>query len=116
MEHDLEDLPPPGLDGTYRGSCALCLRGTDTAIGLAGEAEWIVAFFNVQMDIPDDQALIMLSSATNCDEGMVPPGVFSIVVRICRDCGREKKLQVGPFPGAVPHYSQGFGVDDGQHR
>lgn len=113
----IEQLPPPGLDGTYRGSCVVCLKGTDTAVGIEGIAEFVAATLNI-MGLADDEAANTLSEATGCDPGMVPPGRFTVIIRLCRDCAGkgDRKFQVGPFPGNVPHYTQGFDVEDGQHR
>jgi hypothetical protein len=37
------NLPAPGLQGTYEGSCVICLQGCDTGLQFTGEAEWLVA-------------------------------------------------------------------------
>jgi hypothetical protein len=111
---NLEELPEPGLDGTYRDSCVACLRGTDTAVAFEGEAEWAAVGIS-RLGLTLDEAALVISQATGCDEGMCPPGQFQIVVRVCRSCA-EGKLEIGRFPGAVPCYRQGFVAGEGQHR
>ena len=78
-------IPPPGLDGTYRGSCAVCRRGTDTGLVFQGVAEWALAGLQV-LGIPEDEAAIMLEQATGCDPGKVPTGEVTLPVRVCRQC------------------------------
>ena len=41
-----EHPPAPGLDGTHRDSCVVCLQGTDTGLSFTGPAEWAIAGLN----------------------------------------------------------------------
>jgi hypothetical protein len=110
------NLPPPGLDGTYRDTCVVCMKGTDTCVSLSGEAEWVVAALHV-MGMPMDDAAVLISHVTGCDPGMAPPGQIMRVFRVCRSCAAEGKMEVGPVTSKqIKHYGQGFNVDDGQHR
>jgi hypothetical protein len=63
------NLPEPGLKGNYEGSCVTCLQGTDTVVGLKGEAEWMIAFLVAKLQIPTEEAIIMFSLAHGCDPG-----------------------------------------------
>ncbi len=92
-----KELPPPNLQGDYRGSCVVCLRGTDTALSFTGEAEWLVAGLQ-GLGIPDDQALVMTEeffAEKGADPGMVLDGDHTMPVRVCAECVAEAKP---PFP------------------
>ena len=103
------DLPPPNLQGDYRGSCAVCLRRTDTALAFTGEAEWLVAGLRV-LGVPDDQATRMVlkffEEEKGADPGMVLGGEHTMAVRVCAECVAKAK-QGFPAPG-VPE----LGVPD----
>jgi hypothetical protein len=116
MTEDIE-FPPPGLDGTYRGTCTVCLRGTDTGIAFFGEAEWVAAGMKV-LGIPLEQAAVMISDVTGCGRGKVPAGRFQIVVRVCRDCVRASGtlLRVGLIPDRIPCYPQDWDYNDGESQ
>ena len=106
------NMPPPGLDGTYRDSCSVCMRGTDTALALTGEAEWVIAGLTM-FGLSADVAGVMVSDVTGCDVGMVPAGEVTVFVKLCRDCARASKAggaDVGPITGDVPHYGQPKGT------
>jgi len=69
------------------GSCIVCGQGTDTAVGVRGEAEWHIAFLT-QIGIPYGQ-----SAAMHAEEmGFVSPqsvaadGTYATHVRVCADC------------------------------
>jgi hypothetical protein len=98
-------VPPPGLDGTWRDSCVVCLRGTDTGLAFTGEAEWVLAGLEV-LGIPKNQAANMLEQVTGCDPGMVPAGDYTLGVRLCVKCAAASSagFTVGLFPGEVPEY------------
>jgi len=49
----------PGLDGSYRETCIVCLRGTDTGLAFEGEAEWLLAGLE-QLGVPEDEAYATL--------------------------------------------------------
>jgi hypothetical protein len=67
------------------GSCIVCGQGTDTAVGVRGEAEWHVAFM-MQLGIPYDQANATHSFATGAAPGHVLDGIHTSHVRVCADC------------------------------
>lgn len=90
-----------GLDGTYRDSCVVCMRGTDTGLAFIGEAEWAVAGLTL-LGVPENLALSILSAATGCDPGMVPEGEITIEVRVCKGHADAVGLPVGLVAGGVP--------------
>lgn len=109
-------LPKPGIDGTYRETCVICLTGTDTGLALSGEAEWVAAALNV-MGMPMNEAAVLLSNETGCDPGCVPLGNITLTFRVCRACATKAGLKVSLVSGeTLLAYSQGYGVDDGHHR
>lgn len=76
----------PGLDGTYSGTCIACLRPTDTALGVRGEAEWHAAFL-VVMGVPEDEArLTVQRHAPSSDR-------YDAAYQVCGRCARNS-----PFP------------------
>jgi hypothetical protein len=95
----------PGLKGNYEGSCVSCLRGTDTAVGLHGEAEWMIAFLVAKLHVPMDEAVTMFSVATGCDPGKAPRGEFAVRVTLCKECADKAGLEVGlQADEAIPGY------------
>lgn len=94
-------LPAPGARGDYRGSCAVCLQGTDTGLAFVGEAEWGAAGLQV-LGIPSDQAAGMVSQATGSQPGMVPEGEVTIAVTVCSGCAGKAGLPVGLIATGVP--------------
>lgn len=99
-------MPAPGLDGTYRGSCVVCLRGTDTGLAFVGEGEWAIAGL-MRLGIPRGEASIMVSAATGCDPGKVPIEEVMLPVRVCRQCAAASGtgVTVGVLSsGEVPSY------------
>ena len=78
----------PGLQGTYEGSCVVCLKGTDTAVLLVGRAEWVVTVY-MHLGIPENEAAGAVSTATGCSPGMVPAGEINVRTRLCRQCARS---------------------------
>ena len=89
------NLLEAGLKGNYEGSCVSCLRGTDTAVGLTGEAEWMIAFFVAKLQLPIEEAVTMFSLATGCDPGKAPSGEFAVRITLCKECAEKAGLQVG---------------------
>lgn len=81
-------LPRPGLQGDYRGTCTLCLRATDTAIGFEGEAEYLIAGL-IWLGVENEVAYRMVSEEFGCDPGMVPTGRHCLYVRLCAKCAAE---------------------------
>jgi hypothetical protein len=88
-------LPAPGLGGDYEGSCVNCMKGTDTALGFEGEAEWLMAGL-AALGVPKDQALVMVSQHFKVPPGLVPDGTFRMVVKVCPAC-----VEQSPFPTPV---------------
>jgi hypothetical protein len=96
------EFPSAGLQGDYRDSSVICLRGTDTAIGVDGEAEWHIALL-MELGIDETEAEKMLASATHCEPGMVPSGRFRGPIRVCADCAARSSI-----PRLVPAlYAEG---------
>ena len=91
-----------GLQGDYRDSCSVCLRGTDTALAFAGSPDWVVAGMIV-LGIPSDEATAMLSGTP----GEVP-NVASMkrAIRVCEECAARAGMSVGPLMagGSLPTY------------
>jgi hypothetical protein len=89
-----QDIPPPGLRGTYEDSCVVCLRGTDTGLVFAGEAEWAAAGL-VDIGVPEDQAIATVSHGTGSEPGTVPDGDITVMFRLCQVCASKARLPVG---------------------
>jgi hypothetical protein len=100
-------LPQPGLTGDYGESCTVCLRGTDTGLTLSGEPEWVIAAL-VNLGLPQEQGLALLSSATGCEPGLVPDGGTAISLRLCGRCAQRAPIDVavGPVHAPLPAYGQ----------
>jgi hypothetical protein len=96
---------PPGLDGSYTGSCVVCLQGCDTALAFRGEAEWVIAGLRV-LGLPSDEAEQTLAHITGCAPGMVPNGELTIPVRVCESCAQASGagMRVGLAHAEVPVY------------
>lgn len=106
-------LPAPGLDGTYTGSCVVCLNGCDTALAFVGEAEWSVAGLTV-LGIPSDQAQTMVIEQLATVYGItepdtVPDGDVTVAVSVCESC-RDRSGAGFPLgltsTGDIPAISQ----------
>jgi hypothetical protein len=101
-------LPSPGLSGDYRGSCVICMRGTETAIGIRGAAEAGIAFLCV-LGLNAETANATFEAATGCDRGMVPTGINTWTFKLCEECVKkappESGARVGdPRLGEMPVY------------
>jgi hypothetical protein len=98
---------PPGLDGTYTGSCVVCLQGCDTALAFRGEAAWVIAGLRV-LGLPADEAEETLTEITGNAPGMEPDGELTIPVRVCESCVQATKtgMRVGPLHEPVPVYQR----------
>lgn len=98
-------IRPPGLGGDYADSCVACLRGTDTGLAFAGEAEWSLAGMRV-LGIPDDIAHVMLEQNTGCEPGKVPDGDITVALRVCKSCVESTGtgMEVGLVATGVPTY------------
>jgi hypothetical protein len=102
-------VPTPGLRGTYEDSCVVCLRGTDTGLALVGVAEFVVAG-HVRLGVPENEAVAMISAATDCKPGVVPVGEFTVLVRVCQECADRTGATVGLIAsGRVPYYCRNGG-------
>lgn len=94
------EIPPPNLQGDYRDSCAVCLRGTDTGLAFTGEAEWLIAGLGA-LGIPDDQASAMgqeFFEEKGADPGMVLSGEHTMAVQVCAECVAKVEPSF-PAPG-----------------
>lgn len=87
--------PTPGLQGDYTDSCVVCFTPTDTGLGFAGEAEWIIAGM-VRLGIDQDQALATLAAGDPKwrPVGMVPSGETTAILRVCGDCAGKPGFPV----------------------
>ena len=105
-------VPPPGLQGTYEGACAVCLKPTDTGLVFDGEAEWTIAGL-VNMGVPEDQAFDAAILAWGTDPGMVPAGKIKTQVRVCAKDAVRAGCEVGLLVGdEVPPYQQREGLEE----
>ena len=97
--------PGPGISGDYKGSCVVCLKGTDTGLAFVGEAEWALAGLQV-LGVPPEQADGVLAAATKLDTGQVPSTEITITVTVCEACAAAASapLAVGVLALGVPHY------------
>lgn len=106
-------LPPPGLQGTYKGSCIVCFQGTDTGLMLRGDAEWIIAGL-MHLGMRDfDEAAAVVAHGHGCDPGMVPDGVLSPAIQVCESCVKKSgsDIKVGLVAsGVLPCYQQPQGT------
>jgi hypothetical protein len=117
---DPSQLPPPNLQGNYRGACFVCMRGTDTGLTFRGSGEWLLAGLLV-LGVPEDQAEQTLESAwqeagTPVPAGSVPTGNgLTMSFRVCAECVGKT-----PFPepalllpgGQVPLIEEPEGYGD----
>ena len=106
-------LPAPGLDGTYRDTCVVCLRGTDTGLAFYGIAEWALAGMQI-LGLPDWEAEGLLAEATGLPVGTVPAGEILIALRVCTACvtATAPGLTVGLVPGEAPIYGHATAPGD----
>jgi hypothetical protein len=92
-------FPRPGLQGDYRGSCVVCLRGTDTGFAVRGPAEAVVAAVIVA-GVPESEAYETARAMWNehgreVAEGDMPGGVQDAVITLCKDDADRAGLAVG---------------------
>jgi hypothetical protein len=105
-------LPRPGLDGTYRDTCIGCYRGTDTAVGIRGRAEWHLGFF-LEIGIPMDEARPLCSVTSRCPVGKVPVGEYTEIYRLCQRCAERAGIDVSLISGdELPCYIPASPVDN----
>lgn len=78
-----------GLDGSYAGSCVVCLRGTDTGLAFVGEAVFAAEGLNA-LGLPVEQAVatiqVFAEQEMGCARGTMPEGEQTWVFRVCQDC------------------------------
>jgi hypothetical protein len=79
--------PRPGIDGTYRDTCMVCMRATDTALAFRGEGEFVVAGL-ICLGVPHDDAMRTVEKAPNLDD-------VTMTVRVCARCVAKASA---PFP------------------
>ena len=97
-------VPTPGIDKSYRGACAVCMRGTDTGLAFTASAEWIIVALT-KLGIPLEEATSMLSDVTGNPPGFVPIGTFTLPVRVCKACAKKTgRFEVGIFQTGAPNY------------
>jgi hypothetical protein len=97
----------PGLDGSFRESCIVCMRGTDTGLGVIGEPEWQIAVL-VVLGVPTDEAVAtwrVFAAELAADPSSGPQDEVHRI-RVCRSCADASGsgLQVAPLTGPVPGY------------
>jgi hypothetical protein len=98
----MENLPTPGLDGSYRGGCVVCLRGTDTGLVFYGEPEWAVAGLCV-LGVPEDQAsTVVIHAIGDPVNETVPDGVVACPVKVCAGCAESSPWTPGVVPVGAP--------------
>jgi hypothetical protein len=91
-------FPRPGLRGSYRGSCVVCLRGTDTGFAVRGPAEAVIAALIVA-GVPESEAYETARAMWNeqgleVAEGNIPSGVQDAVITLCTDDADRAGLSV----------------------
>jgi hypothetical protein len=93
-----------GLQGDYRGSCVVCMQGTDTGLVFRGPAEFAIAGL-VRMGVPQAQGAILVSKATGTAVGSVPSGDIDVPLRVCANDAARAGLSVGLIPSEAPLYA-----------
>ena len=93
---------PPGLDGTYTGTCVACLRGTDTALAFRGPAEWAAAGL-VRLGLPMAEAIATIEAFP----GMVEADGATRMFRVCERCAHKAGMTVAVLHegAAIPVYA-----------
>jgi hypothetical protein len=102
-------VPNAGPGGDWRGSCVLCLHGTDTGMLLQGEAEWLVGAIR-QLGVSAEGAATMVTASfadLGCDPGLVPTSRLEMLVSICSRCAAAAGVPTAP--GQVVRDESGIG-------
>jgi hypothetical protein len=90
----------PGLNGDYEGTCAACMRPTDTGLVFRGVPEWAAAGL-ARLGVPEDQAVAIVlghcAAAFGCEPGEVPDEPITMTVRACADCASGPGFPVAPL-------------------
>ena len=77
-----------------RGSCIVCLHGTDTALAFRGSVEWVAAGL-CALGVPADQAVATVRYAPTLIDG---EGRVTATYQVCGRCAQQT---VFPRPGLV---------------
>ena len=111
LDHLPDGMPPPALGNARRDACVLCLAGDGhgtlvqrrRGMGLAGL---------IVLGVPEEQATLMVSTATENEAGMMPDGEITFPVRVCRRCAVSggARLPVGLISCVIPDIAQGEGT------
>lgn len=100
----LRHVPRPGLQGTYDGSCVVCLSPTDTGLVFEGVAEFTIAGL-IKLGVPEDEAPATAWQVWGTDPGMVPSGRVLSEVRVCTKDANRAGCQVALLVGGkLPVY------------
>lgn len=87
-------IPPPGLQGDHRGTCAVCMRPTDTGFGVRyREPEWVAAMFVVAWDDTVQMAATMMRAAL-ADPRNRGGESGSFIIRCCRRCAKRANIPI----------------------
>ena len=82
---DVVSTTPPGLDGTYWGSCVGCLRGCDTCVAVVGDVDWHCAFLTV-IGVPLEEAEAMIQAPWF---PILAPDFPPVFYRVCTACAAK---------------------------
>src|ERR1700730_14218475 len=98
-------LPTPNLHGDYRGSCTVCMQGTDSGLAFVGPAEWTAGGLS-RLGVPFDEAFRMMREVCveyfGCTWGKVPVGAITVPVQVCEACAASVGMPVGQWHSGVP--------------
>ena len=83
---------PRGLDGTFSGTCIVCLRATDTGLGFRGDVTWQAASLIV-LGLPRDEAV---ATVNEHEHELGPDGRYEVIHRLCTDCASRVPQLEGP--------------------
>ena len=98
-------------------SCVKCFKGdTTTAVGLYGNAEFVVVFLTGALGLEREEAegtmLGMAEHLHGCALGKVPDGRQEWAMRLCLDCATAADVRVGDISdaagtvGSIPAYRE----------
>lgn len=99
-----------GIDGTYAGSCVVCMHGTDTGLAVRGPAEALAALLEI-LGLPATQASAMVlyiaETEFGCKNGTVPAEDCTWALRLCRECAapiNKSGMEPGLITTGIPVY------------
>jgi hypothetical protein len=81
---DRRRFPRSGIAGDYNGSCVVCGRDTDTALGFRGRTEWLIEAL-VALGVPEPEAVTMVDRFSQ-PGGVMPDGRHFLGVQVCSAC------------------------------